>query len=171
MSSLAKILYVYYHNRREINQFLASQSSMNGGNYFRILTLGAIDAFITLPLAIALLVARYSKTRTPLVFYPGWDAIHAHWEPERIPAFLWKSNKWAVYSVRFDQLICPFLGITIFLLCGLHKEARAKYRRLFAAIIRRKFGAGRKPPTQSNEMSTINFGSNNVAQSGNNPAR
>lgn len=135
------------------------------GNYFRILALGTIDGVLTLPLGILKVVANHSRSHASLEFYPagGWRALHAHWTPERIPAALWRADVWAVYAVRFDQWICPFLGVVIFLLCGLHKEARAKYGKLASRCAFWKKTGGKVEAAANREASTMRFGSGNAA--------
>lgn len=160
---LAKIIYLYFHTPRETQASISSMKSE--GYYFRFLALGTIDGVLTLPLGILKVVANHSRSRTSLIFYPGWAAVHAHWAtPERIPAALWRSNVWSVYAVRFDQWVCPFLGLVIFALCGVHREARVKYRRVFGLVFSRLRGQrrGTQAAGKSGEASTIRFGSANA---------
>ena len=124
---------MYYHHRKEVNEFLGSNGSINHSNYYRILALGLLDVLLTLPISI--LGITVDAVQEPIDFWPGWAAGHADWsEIAQAPASLWQSIFWVNFTIRWDEWINTAFALVFFLLFGLTGEARAGYRRAFWAV-------------------------------------
>lgn len=157
----ARILWVFVHQRREMNEFLDSGASVNRANYYRILALGCLDILITLPIQSIDIVTNFLGTNA--VFYPGWNSVHSDWSPIFIPAHGpggWAETFWRNFLIRWDEWIRVLLASIFFLLFGFTKEARKVYMTVFWSIIS-IFGF--KQPAME-EASNIVFGSLNFAQ-------
>lgn len=128
---------------------------MSHHTYIRILALGFVDVILSLPLGVLKLTSRFVAMSGPFVFWPGWSEVHSSWTSVKIRASAWKTNKWLVFQVRTDQWICPFLAVLVFSVCGVHKEARSKYRSAFWTAMKI---LGFKPPAKP-EVSDIRFDS------------
>lgn len=59
-----------------MNEFLSSSSTVNHSSYLRILALGCLDIFVTLPIGILGLVVDVKEN--VIVFYPGWTELHTN---------------------------------------------------------------------------------------------
>lgn len=134
-----------------MNEFLSSSTAISRGSYLRIMALGCFDVVIVLPLSILLLVQGYEGA--PIVFWPGWKAIHSDWRPVSVPASEWKPFPWDNFEVRWDEWINVLLAVVFFALFGLTEEASHIYRNAFSAIGRR-FGYS---PVVKAEASAVVF--------------
>lgn len=127
----AQIIYRLYRNRREVNNTLDSADEPSKSQFFRLFTLGYLDAFITVPIAITGLAGNIIVTGSFFSFYQGWTIIHSDWELELFPKSMWSKITWNVFSVYWDKWIIPFWALVFFSLFGLTPEARKGYRRLY----------------------------------------
>lgn len=141
-----------------MNEFLSSSSTVNHSSYLRILALGCLDIFVTLPIGILGLVVDVKEN--VIVFYPGWTELHTDWEPLGIMKEMWSSTPFATFDVKWNEWVNVFFALIYFALFGLTVEARAKYRRVFHLAIR---PTGLKLTSADSELSTVNFGSRHVA--------
>ena len=48
--TLARIVYFFYHHKKDMHKFLQSDDSVSRMNYFRILVLASVDIVLTLPI-------------------------------------------------------------------------------------------------------------------------
>ncbi|KZV63973.1 fungal pheromone STE3G-protein-coupled receptor [Peniophora sp. CONT] len=132
-----RVARTFYRQRRDINHFLQSNSSVSRTNYFRILALASIDILFTLPMGIASIALTVIELSShgPIPFYPGWTYDHAQWEPERFSyADLMASGTFRVAEFYFSQWTSPVLAFVIFSLFGVTSEARASYWRVICTI-------------------------------------
>ena len=85
-------MYHFVKRRREMNQFLSSNSMITFSRYFRLMALASMDAFLTVPLGIFAIVINVRQGVQP------WAGLaDAHWGFERIdqiPALLWRLHEW-----------------------------------------------------------------------------
>lgn len=141
-----------------MNEFLSSSSSVNHSSYLRILSLGCLDIFVTLPIGILGLVVDVKEN--VIVFYTGWTELHTDWEPPGITKEMWSSTPFGTFDVKWNQWVNVFFALIYFALFGLTAEARAKYRRAFHFALR---PIGLNLTAEVSELSTINFSSQHVA--------
>ncbi|KAI0314149.1 hypothetical protein OF83DRAFT_471199 [Amylostereum chailletii] len=74
---------------------------------------------------------------TPLVFYPGWDAVHRDWTPLSVPFEAWQRSFWQTFIIRFNQFISIVLATAFFLLLGSTGEAANKWKHAWRTVVRR----------------------------------
>lgn len=141
-----------------MNEFLSSSNSVNHSSYLRILALGCLDIFVTLPIGILGLVIDVKQNM--IVFYTGWTVLHTEWEPLGITKEMWGSTPFGTFDVKWNEWVNVFFALIYFALFGLTAEARAKYRRTFRLFLR---PTGLKLTTTESELSTVNFGTQHVA--------
>lgn len=128
---LARILWAFYNQRKDVNRFLSTGSSFEHANYIRLMVLGCLDALITLPSAIAELVINYAGSGAqsrPIVFYQGWTVTHTDWAPIPVPRSAWTKDRWAALAIAFGQWITPLYATIFFVLFGFTRDARRAYR-------------------------------------------
>ncbi|KZV69107.1 STE3-domain-containing protein [Peniophora sp. CONT] len=132
-----KVARTYYRQRRDIDSFLRSNSSVSRTNYIRILILASIDILLTLPIGIVNLtldiVASLSAKTFP--FYPGWTLLHANWDPQIISyADLQAGGPAELSLTYFAQWTSPVLAFAIFGLFGVTPEAGTSYWRIICTV-------------------------------------
>jgi hypothetical protein len=168
LMSTAKIIYVFYQQSRETNQFLQSNGSVTRLNYFRILALACVDIFLTLPLGIVSIVTEViHEIHDPLPgfrfqFYYGWGSVHSDWGPV---AFTYsevvEGGLWSIFVHYFQQWTSPILAIAIFSLFGLTLEARTTYWRSIC-FVGKLFGWTPSVP-KNNYLDEMQFGGRSLA--------
>ncbi|KZV59958.1 hypothetical protein PENSPDRAFT_694699 [Peniophora sp. CONT] len=134
---LAKVARTYYRQRRDIDSFLRSNTSVSRTNYLRILVLASIDILLTLPVGIvtitlAIVQARSSNT---FLFYPGWTLLHTDWDPIGISYVEQRAaGIGGLAQFYFSQWSSTILAFVIFGLFGVTPEARVTYWRIICAV-------------------------------------
>ncbi|KZV66759.1 STE3-domain-containing protein [Peniophora sp. CONT] len=132
-----KVARTYYRQRRDINSFLHSNSSVSRTNYLRILVLASIDILLTLPIGIVNIALDIVQARSLNLFpfYPGWTYIHTDWEPEAFSyAELQVSGTAELALYYFSLWTSPVIAFAIFGLFGVTPEARASYWRIICTV-------------------------------------
>ena len=145
MSISARTIQIFRRQRKEINAFLQSNNSVSRTNYYRIFALASIDVALTLPIGIAniALISAGSVISTGsvaevghLIFYQGWTAVHADWEPLSFSyEDLIEDGTPTVAQFYFSHWTSPVLAFAIFGLFGVNKEARASYWRALRTVL------------------------------------
>lgn len=134
---------------------LSADPTMSRSVYYRVMILGCVDAILTLPISIFMLATDIIPL--PDTFYPGWRKEHSGFST--IPttrASEWSKDTMSTLSVKWDLWVNPFVAISVFVLLGLTREARATYRRLFWRVMR-PLGI-KEPPAQIFVTSEMRFG-------------
>jgi hypothetical protein len=137
----AKIIYVFYCQKRETNRFLQSNGSVTQHQYIRIFALACVDILLTLPLGLMNCIGEVLASISDLPpglhyqFYYGWNFAHSDWDPiaEPYPDQA-EVGSWRVFEFVFPHWTSPFLAIVIFVLFGLTYEARTMYWRGVGAL-------------------------------------
>ncbi|KZV71174.1 fungal pheromone STE3G-protein-coupled receptor, partial [Peniophora sp. CONT] len=132
-----KVVRTYYRQRRDIDSFLCSNSSVSRTNYLRILVLASIDILLTLPVGIVNIaleiVSALSTNNFP--FYPGWTFLHTDWKPVSFfYAELQAEGTASLAQFYFANWTSPVLAFVIFGLFGATPEARASYWRIICTV-------------------------------------
>lgn len=122
--------------------FFSSGSNVSRINYFRLMALGSLDIFVTLPFGILNLVIPIRGTHD-LVFWPGWADDSGSWGAQSISASSWKTSHWSLVNVRLNEWLVIFYAVVFLALFGFTEEARTRYRRALRAI-RESVGLGVK---------------------------
>lgn len=137
-------LRAFYRRRLEFSQLLSSNSSMNVGQYIRLMALACIEMSSTIPICIANLCI--SNEAVPIQPWISWDNVHYNFSHVGLyPAVIWQSNSKYVASVEMTRWLFPACGFLFFALFGFAAEARKQYRAMFLSIV--KF-FGYKPTPQ-----------------------
>ena len=133
----AKVIRIFYRQRKDINNFLQSNQSVSRTNYFRILMLASIDVALTLPVGIVNVILYclvYAETSGPKEFYPGWHEVHSDWAPRSKTYAELQADRTSVALQYFIHWVTPMLAFAIFGLFGCSAEARVSYRRMFYVL-------------------------------------
>lgn len=123
--------------------------------YLRVMILGCVDAVLTLPLSILLLVLDIKAA--PTSFYLGWEEMHAHFSSIPIvTASEWKEDTRSTILIYYYLWVSQMTAFGFFALFGLTKKARTTYRILFWKTMK-PFGV-KEPPAQDSVISNMRFG-------------
>lgn len=153
---LARILWFFYKQRKEVNAYLDSNQAISRDDYFRIMTLGCLDAVLLLPNGIYRLTSDLTNLSESLPFWPGWTDVHTVWEPQGIPEWAWSATITSRLQTRYDEVINLILAFVFFLIFGLTKRARANYWRCIQLLLR-PLGIKCGPEEKDEIISTIGF--------------
>ena len=127
----------HFKRNRGLDATLASNTTMNGSAFLKLLALGLFDILLTLPLVILSLIQDLLQGNIT-GFWPGWKTVHASFST--IPTATseeWKSaGFWTVFTLRFDQWINTIFAVAFFLLFGTTKQKRDRYRSIFWKVVR-----------------------------------
>ncbi|KZV65151.1 fungal pheromone STE3G-protein-coupled receptor [Peniophora sp. CONT] len=168
-----KVVRTYYRQRRDINSFLHSDSSVTRTNYVRILALASIDIMLTLPIGIVNIALDIVELLSahPFKFYPGWTYLHSQWGPVSV-SYAELQAFGTGYFAQFyvAQWSSPILAFAIFALFGVTHEARASYCCIICTV-GGWFGWKPKPRTQNGHatLGEIVFGARPQSTSGFDP--
>ncbi|KAI6110416.1 pheromone A receptor-domain-containing protein [Pisolithus croceorrhizus] len=128
-------LRAFYRRRLEFNQLLTSNSSMNVGQYIRLMALACIEMSSTIPICIANLCI--SNEAVPIQPWISWENVHYNFSHVGLyPAVIWQSNSKYVASVEMTRWLFPACGFLFFALFGFAAEARKQYRAMFLSIVK-----------------------------------
>lgn len=131
----ALTLRAFYRRRLEFSQLLTSNSSMNVGQYIRLMALACIEMSTTIPISI---VSVYlTNEAVPIQPWISWE--NTHYDFSRVvlyPAVIWKSNPHDVACVEMTRWLFPACGLLFFALFGFAAEARKHYRAMFLSIVK-----------------------------------
>ena len=149
-----------YRRRRDVREFLNSNTVINHSQFFRAFAVGLVDIIFTLPSGIIFLVSNilYALEFSPthkIPFYPGWYRTHHPWAPVFVPKSSWDSLFWQSFQIYYQLFQYPLFSLIIFLLFGLTPTARGQYRRWFWATARL---IGVKPPRTRDGHSALVLG-------------
>ncbi|KZV66748.1 STE3-domain-containing protein [Peniophora sp. CONT] len=132
-----KVVRTYYRQRKDINSFLRSNTSVSRTNYFRILVLASLDIMLTLPIGIVNITLNVVQPLSvdEFPFYPGWTFLHTDWEPVGFSYTELQADGTSELALNyFVQWTSPVLAFVIFSLFGVSPEARASYWRIICTI-------------------------------------
>ncbi|KZV72178.1 hypothetical protein PENSPDRAFT_367743 [Peniophora sp. CONT] len=156
---------IFFYQRNKLRGE-TSVTSSEGSHRFRdhdmrVLILGCVDIFLSLPFGILNLVLRIlgaMESEGSFRFYKGWTATHAHWEPFPIPYAELKEGGWLfLFNFYFSPWASVILGFSIFALFGFTKQSRTTYQYIFWALLG-LFGKKQPPQSAPAHMSAIQFG-------------
>lgn len=120
-------------HRKQINAFLENNPSLDHSRYYRIVALGCMDAFITLPVGIFTMWQNTSLLEGDL--WPGWAEVHEQISlVSSTSASYLRSHPEIKRGVIFNQWISVVCAIVFFLFFGVTADARAQYRRWFCVM-------------------------------------
>lgn len=149
-------LYAFLKRRREMNQFLSSNSMITFSRYFRLMALASMDALLTVPLGIFAIITNVRQGVMP------WAGLaDAHWGFSRIdqvPALLWRLSPPTVLSLYLNRVFILFCALVFFVFFGFAEECRKNYARLFWRVAGR-FGFA--PKNNASASGSTGFGSAN----------
>lgn len=128
-------LRAFYRRRLAFNQLITSNSSLNVGQYIRLMALACIEMSSTIP--ISLLGLWISNKAVPIQPWISWDNTHYNFSHVGLyPAVIWQSDPSYVTAVDMSLWLFPACGLLFFALFGFAAEARNHYRTMFLSIIK-----------------------------------
>ncbi|KAI0029433.1 GPCR fungal pheromone mating factor [Vararia minispora EC-137] len=131
-----QIIYTFYRHARATNEFLSSNTAFSRAQYFRVLMLACVDAFITLPFGIAntvLLLRDAVEQNGGIPLYWGWAGNHENWAPTSFAYADAPPSSIAQARILFWESVV--LGYATFALFGLTREARTTYRAAIRRVV------------------------------------
>lgn len=144
-SITAFIVMSFLKHRRSLDEFLDSNASLNRRDYFRLLALGSVDAFSTVPLT-AVVVWSSVTADGGLMRWPGWQYDHYAWSQVYVfPTDTWRPFFWDRFNHYERLTVGIYCSILFLLFYGVTDDARENYRRSFWSLARR---FGRSPPVK-----------------------
>ncbi|THH04132.1 hypothetical protein EW145_g5746 [Phellinidium pouzarii] len=137
----------FLKRRREMNQFLNSNTQLTISRYFRLMALSMMDTALTVPLAIFAIWLNAVES----VVSPWRGLADAHFDfsrVEQIPAVEWQLSHFTVLSFYLDRWFIIFCALVFFAFFGFAEESRKNYTKAYWKIARR-FGYTPKPNAMS----------------------
>ncbi|VDB84969.1 unnamed protein product [Peniophora sp. CBMAI 1063] len=161
------VLFLYRHRKlyrqvygpfsREQAQDIPRTSQEHG---MRLFILGCLDILLSLPVGLLIIIVDVAGAVQDGTFslYPGWNEIHAHWQPRTVayadlPLMGWPG----LVDFYFSKSSSIVLGFCIFALFGWTKQTRTTYMQLLRGALR---ACGKKRTTyepSAFELPTIHF--------------
>ncbi|VDB86831.1 unnamed protein product [Peniophora sp. CBMAI 1063] len=130
-----KVMWTFYRQRRDVNQFLHSSNSISRQSYFRVFAVAVLDTLFTLPMGVVASVFSIMLAPRPLPFYYGWKETHSDWQPSSIShADVISGGRFSVFVYYWSLWSGVILSFYIFGLFGLTPEARASYQRIIYSL-------------------------------------
>lgn len=142
-------VWAFLKRRREMNQFLTSNSQITMSRYFRLMALAMMDTFLTVPLACFSIWLNAVES----VVSPWKGLADAHWgfhRIEQIPAVMWRLSKWNTLSFYLDRWFIIFCALVFFAFFGFAEESRKNYAKVYWSVAKR---FGYYPPVRGLSIS------------------
>ncbi|VDB88615.1 unnamed protein product [Peniophora sp. CBMAI 1063] len=138
-----RIFWTFYKHNKSVNRFLNTNGHVSRSRFFRVLAIGSLDIFITLPQGILVTVDMCisvalgpRKEGSGSRWYGGWEGVHSRWEPYSVSLQELWASRFSTYTVNYSAWTSIVLAFALFALFGLTKAARASYWRIVCAIAR-----------------------------------
>ena len=133
---IARLILIYFRHRRELNIGASSNAVSDGHNFVRLLLLGLLDVFTTLPYVICGLVTDLQSINS-IKFWPGWHASHTKISTiVTLSAEEWRSaGAFSLFFTIYNQWIGAVYALAFFCLYGLTDHRRAWYRNVFRKLL------------------------------------
>ena len=131
-------LRAFLRQRQEFAALMDQNPNLSFGRYFRLMALAALNAFVTVPLAVWVLVTNLRSG--PMSPWRGLGHLHSGFSRvDEITETQWRSDPQSVEVVNFRLWIPIATALVFFAFFGLAEEARKHYR-LLVAFVARKLG-------------------------------
>ena len=159
---IARLILTYIRHRRELNIGTSTNAVSDGHNFVRLLLLGLLDVFTTLPYGICGLVTDLQSINS-IKFWPGWHASHTKISTiVTLSVEEWRSaGAFSLFFTIYNQWIGAVYALAFFGLYGLTDHRRAWYRNNFWKLL----GALGVKSHRDEEASIIIFLSNPAVNS------
>ncbi|KAH9943673.1 putative fungal pheromoneG-protein-coupled receptor [Amylocystis lapponica] len=119
----------------QFKKFLASNSNLTSGRYFRLMALAATELIFTVPFGIYEI---YSNAASgSLQPWDGW--ANTHYDFSRVvlyPAVVWTMDPSVAVPLQLSRWIIPACAFVFFSFFGFAEEARKHYYKLYVALLR-----------------------------------
>ncbi|KAI5119268.1 hypothetical protein M0805_007270 [Coniferiporia weirii] len=133
----------FLRRRREMSQFLNSNSQITLSRYFRLMALAMMDTVLTIPLAIFAIWLNAVESE----IQPWRGLADAHFDfsrVEQVSSVVWHLSKWTTLSFGLDRWFIVFCAAVFFAFFGFAEESRKNYMKVYW-IIASRFGYTPKP--------------------------
>jgi len=133
-------LRTFLRHRKEMNEFLSSRQELTHNKYFRIMVVACLDTLFNLPVTIINVVTSIFQGKDSTLNYPfiSWENVHdgaggrfpgsSLSSIQRTPASVWSTDKWSVFTVKWDEWLYVVHAIVFFSAFGTTPEMRRYYR-------------------------------------------
>ncbi|KAI0283496.1 GPCR fungal pheromone mating factor [Russula brevipes] len=130
-----RTIVAFYKRERRLGEMLSSSYRLTQSHYLRLMVLASVDALITVPFAIFVIVANTKLGVTPWV---SWDDTHSDYSRVvKVPSFIWKNDYKMARSLEVTRWRLVLSAFIFFAFFGFAKEARQHYRLAYRSIARR----------------------------------
>ena len=136
----ARLIIFYFKRNRELDDALRSVSDgeMSSHVFSKILAIGLFDLILTFPCGVLMLIDQLLLSKGVHNFWSGWRDVHVSTHRViTVTAKQWKTlGFWEIFSMRYSQINAAIYGVAFFVLFGLTDGKRARYKRVFWAIMK-----------------------------------
>ena len=126
--------YIFYRYQRQFSELMLAPG-LSRGRYLRLMAIGAVEMFGTIPVGMRDIVASAKEHMTP---WKSWANTHRHYSTVmQVAGFIWKNDPDSVYGLelfRWSLVACAFLFFALF---GFADEASLHYRRVYMSLAAR----------------------------------
>lgn len=133
----------FLKRRKEMSQFLNSNSQITFSRYFRLMMLAMVDTAITVPFSIFVIWLNAFESEVS----PWKGLADAHWGFSRVEQFAaveWRLSHWNTVSFYIDRWAIIFCACLFFGFFGFAEESRKNYAKAYWFVMRR-FGYRPQP--------------------------
>ncbi|KLO09469.1 fungal pheromone STE3G-protein-coupled receptor [Schizopora paradoxa] len=161
-------LRTFLRHRREMHEFLTNDQDYTYNRYTRLMLIACLDTIFNLPVIIVgVAVDILQGGSSPLNYpYVSWKNVHYEAFPglnlssiETIPASEWSTDKWNVFSTKWNEWVYVFHAVIFFALFGTTPEMRRYYQRAFW-FIPEHCGYKKRSVSELETISDVVFSSN-----------
>ncbi|KLO14127.1 fungal pheromone STE3G-protein-coupled receptor [Schizopora paradoxa] len=152
----------FIRHRDEINENLQSNAEVTPNKYIRVMAITCLTLFLDMPVVIIVVTTRLlegheSDLNNP---YRSWSTARdgSMSKIAVTTAEVWGSNKWLVFTVKWNEWIYLPHAIVFFTIFGTTPEARRRYRSVTSNLLS-SIGLKKKQKLESSS-DIIVFGSN-----------
>ncbi|KAH9856258.1 STE3-domain-containing protein [Lenzites betulinus] len=147
-------LLTFLRHRIKFNEVISSNGAgMTISRYFRLMLLSISEMVCTIPIgAYSIYINTAGVILAPWV---SWADTHADFSHvEKVPAFIWRSDRAFLISVVMGQWVYVFAAFLFFALFGFAEEARKHYKLAFWWVMK-WFGIRPKPKSEKMAFSKL----------------
>ncbi|KAL0573614.1 a-factor receptor [Marasmius crinis-equi] len=119
-------LRAFHRRRKQINELLSRNTTMNSNHYIRLMCLAASDILFTVPFSTFIIAQDVKIGLSPWI---SWEDTHFGFSMVLLePAMFWRADKTNQSRVEFTRWAPVMCSVVFFGLFGLTARARKNYR-------------------------------------------
>ncbi|KLO07062.1 hypothetical protein SCHPADRAFT_665907 [Schizopora paradoxa] len=166
-------LRVFLRHRKEMGEFLSTTRSENGYSkiYYRLVFIACLDTLFNAPVLLINVITTIVQGQEDSYNFPyiSWKNVHdgagGNFPGTTLstiflrPASEWSTNKWVVYTVKWDEWLYVVHAIIFFAAFGTTPDMRQRYLSVLWFVPER-LGYKRRQVSQTETVSDLAFNSN-----------